>query len=142
MSPKNSLIHPILLFDGVCNFCNGTVQWIIKRDPQGIIHFASLQSGFAREKLQKLGLESEALASVVLIIGDEYYTQSEAILQVLNKIKPGGFLFTSLSLFPKFLRNWGYRLIAKNRYRIFGKREHCMVPQAEWRNRFPDTPPL
>jgi len=137
MNTPESINHPLLLFDGVCNLCNGTVNWIIKHDPEGIIHFASLQSDLAERKLKGEGLDNQSLSSVILIKGNQFYTQSEAILQVLGDIKPGGFLFTLLSLIPKPLRDWGYKQVARNRYRIFGKKNTCMVPKPEWRERFP-----
>lgn len=130
--------HTLLLFDGVCNLCNGTVNWIIHHDPKGLIHFASLQSNYAQEKLKIGGYESKPLSSVVLIKEGQYFTQSEAILQVLKEIKPGGILSILLSWVPKPVRDWGYTLIAQNRYRIFGKKDTCMIPKSEWTIRFPE----
>jgi len=130
--------HPILLFDGVCNLCNSTVQWIIKRDPKGIIHFASLQSDFAKGILEKLGLKNLEMNSVILVVDNTYYTKSDAISQVLKSIRPHSFLNTLINIFPKFLRDWGYERVARNRYRIFGKRDSCMLPQPGWKERFPE----
>jgi len=131
-------LTPLLLFDGVCNLCNRTVQIIIDRDPKGLIHFSSLQSDYAKKVLMLHGLNPIGMNSIVLILGSHYYTKSDAVLEVMKILYPGAWWIPIFSWFPKFLRNFGYDLIARNRYRFFGKRETCMVPLPDLKSRFFD----
>ena len=126
----------IILFDGVCNLCNGSVQFVIKKDHQKFFKFAALQSDFAQDFLDKQGLNPNELKSIILIDGEQVYTQSDAALNILKALK--GYQFTAkfLLLFPRFLRDFVYRIIAKNRYQWFGKKQQCMVPTPELRSRF------
>ena len=126
----------IFLFDGVCNLCNGFVQFIIKRDPKGKFKFASLQSESGQALLKKIGLPPHDLDSLVLIAGDNYFLKSSAGLRILKEL--GGFwkLFYILIIFPKGLRDFVYDGIAKTRYRIFGKRDTCMIPTPDMKERF------
>lgn len=124
-----------VLFDGVCNVCSGWVQFIIKRDPQAIFRFASLQSDEASKLLEEYGQET-TLDSIVLVDKGKVYTESTAILQILRRL-PGTWRFSSVFLIvPKFIRDGFYRWFARNRYRWFGKQESCMLPTPEIRARF------
>lgn len=126
----------IVLFDGVCNLCNGFVNFIIKRDEKAKIKFATLQSEKALEILSVHQINERELNSVVVLIDDKIFTKSKAALKILNEL--GGFwkFFHVLIYVPKFIRDFGYTLIAKNRYRIFGKKETCMIPTPEIASRF------
>jgi predicted DCC family thiol-disulfide oxidoreductase YuxK len=128
----------IVLFDGVCNLCNHTVQFIIRRDKLGRFLFASQQSEAGQRLLAQHNIPiSQALAdSVVVLEGDKVWLESDAVLHILYR--PGGVwsIPAVLWFLPKRLRDWAYRMVAKNRYRIFGKREHCMVPTPELKRRF------
>ena len=127
--------HPILLFDGVCNLCQGTVQWVIKRDQDARFRFASLQSDVGSRLLEEAGEEND-LDTVILIVGDRVYRKSGAALQVLGLI---GGIYLPLLVFwavPRFLRDWAYDQVARRRYRLFGKEETCMIPTPELRERF------
>lgn len=126
----------ILFFDGVCNLCNGAVQFLIKRDPEEKIKFATLQSDFGQSFLKKFDLAKEDFDSVILIQGDRYFLKSTAALKVIRKL---GGVWKHLYYFiyiPRFLRDFIYDLIAKSRYSIFGKREYCMTPSPETEERF------
>jgi predicted DCC family thiol-disulfide oxidoreductase YuxK len=125
----------ILLFDGVCNLCNSTVNFIIRIDRRAEIRFASIQSEAGQSLLSNYEI-SENLDSVVYIADNRYYIKSSAILHVLRDIGGGWRVFYSLMIFPKSLRDYIYDLIARNRYRIFGKRDVCMVPSSEIKKRF------
>ena len=129
---------PVLLFDGVCNLCNGIVQFTIKRDPQGKFKFASLQSESGQALLKKFGLPANDFDSFVFISGDNYFLKSSAGLRVLKEL--GGFwkLFYVFILVPRPVRDFVYNLIAKTRYKIFGKRDSCMVPAPGLKQRFLD----
>ena len=127
---------PLLLFDGVCNLCNQTVQFIIRHDKKAIFRFASLQSEFAISILKENQLFDNQLNSVVLIYENKIYTHSSAPLEVLRLL--GGFwqLAYIFKLVPPFFRDAIYRWIARNRYRWFGKEKSCWLPTAELKSRF------
>jgi predicted DCC family thiol-disulfide oxidoreductase YuxK len=127
----------LVFFDGVCNFCNNTVNWIIKHDPKGIIKFASLQSAYAQTFLPTLGIEPEQLSSVIVVCDRKVYLESDAALRIGKALGTG---WRTLAAFgyvvPPFLRNATYKLVARNRYKWFGKRDTCRMPTPEERSRF------
>lgn len=126
----------LLLFDGVCNLCNGAVQWIIVRDKKAIFQFAALQSDAGQRALHHLGLPTQSFNTIVLIKGDRYLIRSDAALEIAVQL--GGFwrLAGIFKIVPRFIRDAVYDFIANNRYRWFGKQEQCMLPRAEWKGRF------
>lgn len=129
--------HPILFFDGVCNLCNGAVQWFILNDKRGEMRFASLQSELAQELLPKAGVDPSKLESLVLYRDGKAHELSDAALGAGALL--GGFwtpLAKAGKVFPRFLRDGVYKFIARNRYRWFGRREECMLPRPEWKGRF------
>jgi predicted DCC family thiol-disulfide oxidoreductase YuxK len=126
----------IVLFDGVCNLCNGLVRFLIKRDREAIFKFTSLQSEVGQQWLIKFGLAKNEFESFVLIRGDKYYVKSDAALKMLVQL--GGFwkTFYVFKLIPRPVRDFIYDRIAKSRYRIFGRRDVCMIPTPELQERF------
>jgi predicted DCC family thiol-disulfide oxidoreductase YuxK len=128
--------HAIVLFDSVCNLCTTSVQCIIKRDPNGYFTFASLQSAIGRTLLEKHGLQSDVLDTFVVVEGSRCFTRSDAALRVAHHLSGGWSLFRILSLIPRPIRDWGYTVIARNRYRWFGTHETCMVPSQDILDRF------
>ncbi len=128
--------NPILLFDGVCNLCNESVQFIIRKDKKGKIRFASLQSEFANQQLKQFDLEHEKLETLVLIKNGKAYLRSDAALEVLRNLGGVWSLCYVFKIIPSFIRDAVYSWIAKNRYRWFGKQDECMVPTQELRERF------
>ncbi len=127
---------PIILFDGVCNLCNGAVQFVIRHDPQAIFKFASLQSETGQEMLQKFGLPASSFDSFVLIDNGKAYTKSDAALAVVKKL-PGMLRFLyGLKIVPAILRDAVYNLVAKKRYGWFGKKDSCMIPTKSIQQRF------
>jgi predicted DCC family thiol-disulfide oxidoreductase YuxK len=131
--------NPItVLFDGVCNLCNGTVQFIIKRDRAAIFRFASLQSDYAHTLLRRLNLPTDQLYSVIVIEDGIAYQKSDAALRIARRL-PGFWRWLYIFRFiPKFIRDSLYNFIAANRYRFFGKQDHCMIPTPELKARFVD----
>ena len=125
----------IILFDGECNFCDKSVQFIIKRDPKGCFKFASLQSDIGKELLVKFNVPSDT-DSLILIEDDRCYIQSTAALRICRHLKGAWKLFYPLLLVPKPLRNMCYAMMAKNRYKWFGVKDSCMLPSPEERKRF------
>jgi predicted DCC family thiol-disulfide oxidoreductase YuxK len=123
----------LVLFDGVCNLCNGFVIFIIKHDRNGKIKFAPLQSSVGQEYINN---DPEKTDSVVYITGNRHYYKSEAVLRILKDMGGIWKLFYGFKVLPAFLRDHLYDLIARHRYRIFGKKDNCMVPSPELKGRF------
>ena len=128
--------HKVLLFDGVCNLCAGSVQFILKRDKKGKIHFASLQSKYGQDTLKKFHLPQDEFDSLILLDGDKIYRKSTAALKVARELSGLWSLLYVFMIIPPFLRNGIYSWLAKNRYRFFGKKESCMLPTPEIKERF------
>ncbi len=128
----------IVLFDGVCNFCNSSVNFLLRRDRKGVFRFAALQSEVGRKLLAEAGLQHHDLDSMVLIEGGEVAVKSTAALKAASRLPGLWFMTGLLLLVPRRLRDWCYDAFAARRYRWFGKREVCMVPTAEMRSRFLD----
>ncbi|MGY8614246.1 thiol-disulfide oxidoreductase DCC family protein [Bacillus velezensis] len=126
----------VLLFDGVCNLCSGAVQFIIKRDPAGKISFASLQSDTAPELLASEGLPTEQFDSMIFIENGRIYKKSAAVLKVSRHLRGAWRLSAVFFAVPRPLRDRAYSFIARRRYKWFGKREACMLPSPEIKNRF------
>jgi len=130
--------HPrgVVLFDGVCNLCNSTVSFLIKRDKNKIFRFAHLQSETARSLLEKHQLEGKGVDSIVYIEKEKSYIKSTAVLKILRHLKQPYPLLYIFIIIPLFMRNAAYNLIANNRYRWFGKYDNCIVPTDELKERF------
>jgi predicted DCC family thiol-disulfide oxidoreductase YuxK len=126
----------ILLFDGVCNLCNGLVNFIIKKDKTRKFKFASLQSESGRLWLEKVGLPGNEFESFVLIKKDQYYLKSTAALKTLRELGAIWKIMYVFILIPRPLRDFLYDIIAKSRYKVFGKRDTCMIPTPELEARF------
>ena len=131
--------HPVILFDGVCNLCSSSVQYVIKHDPQHVFHFASLQSSFAQNILSKHDLPLNDYNSFVLYSNNRVYTRSTAALLVAKKLKGFIKLLYVFIIVPKFIRDGIYNIVAKNRYIWFGKKEACWLPAPEFKSLFLDT---
>lgn len=128
-------VRRIVLFDGECNVCDASVQFIIKRDTKAAFQFASLQSDVGQALLAKFAVPA-TVDSIVLIEGEHYYMKSTAALNIARRLDGLWKLSYAAIVFPKPLRDAIYSYIAKNRYKWFGKKEACMLPTAEQRNRF------
>jgi predicted DCC family thiol-disulfide oxidoreductase YuxK len=127
---------PVLLFDGVCNLCNTSVQWVLQRDRCGIFKFAALQSDTGQALLRRFGLPAENFDTVVLIDGGRIFTHSDAPLEVVRRLGGLWSLFYVLRFVPRFVRDTVYNFVANNRYRWFGRQSECMLPRPEWKGRF------
>jgi predicted DCC family thiol-disulfide oxidoreductase YuxK len=127
----------LLLFDGVCNLCNSTVQWIIRHDPEGKIQFAALQSDAAQVYLERFNFDTKNFNSLLFIDDNGVHTESSGALHIAKTLDGlYGFLATLGFFIPTFIRDSLYRFIAKNRYRFWGQRKECMLPTPELRKRF------
>ncbi|GBF38637.1 thiol-disulfide oxidoreductase DCC family protein [Leptospira johnsonii] len=129
--------EPIVLFDGVCNLCNGAVNVLLDLDKRKILKFASLQSEYAKKLIQSRGLEEkiQGIDSILFWDGAEIHIKSNAILEICGKL--GGFwkILKLSYIIPRPIRDILYDLIAKNRYKLFGKRESCRMPTPELKER-------
>jgi predicted DCC family thiol-disulfide oxidoreductase YuxK len=135
-SPKITQEYQIILFDGVCTLCNQSVDFIIQRDAKDTFKFASLQSESAKNLLKPFTVNTEKLDSVLLIKNGKLYQKSSAALQIARQLSGGWKLMYGFIIIPRFLRNFVYDIIAKNRYRWFGKKETCRLPTPEERAKF------
>ena len=126
----------IIIFDGVCNFCNGAVNFIIKRDSQGIFKFAPMQSEIAQELILKHQVNGVSDDSFLLIKNGQCFLRTNAALEITKDLDGFWFLFRAFKLVPAGIRDYFYRLLARNRYKLFGKRSACMVPSKAVRDRF------
>jgi predicted DCC family thiol-disulfide oxidoreductase YuxK len=127
---------PIILFDGVCNFCNRTINIILKYDKDAYFQFAPSQSNAAMGIMQQFSLEQQAITSVILIDNEKVYTKTDAVIQIANRLSGWPSLFRFIKFIPKPIRDFAYDLIAKNRYTLFGKRASCRIPDASIQDRF------
>jgi len=125
----------IVLFDGDCNFCDKSVQFIIKRDPEGFYKFASLQSEIGQQLLKQHSISAD-LDSFILMTDEKWYTKSSAALHVCKNLTGLWKTFYLLFIIPRPIRDFFYHIIAKNRYKWFGKKDHCILPSPEIRKRF------
>lgn len=129
--------HAVIFFDGECNVCSWSVRFIINRDKKGYFLFASLQSEVAESLLAPNGVSAEQKDSIVLMEGDGHcFTASTAVLRICRRLDGFWKGLYLLSAIPKVLRDPAYRLFARNRYRFFGRRRACMVPNPEIKRRF------
>ena len=128
--------NPTILFDGVCNFCNGAVNFTIKRDKKRTLKFAPLQSDAGQQLLRQFNLSTNQFNSFVFIEKGVVYTQSTAALKVSKYLTTFWPLLQGFIIVPAFIRDGIYNFIAKNRYKWFGKKEQCMMPTTAIKERF------
>jgi predicted DCC family thiol-disulfide oxidoreductase YuxK len=130
--------NPIILFDGVCNLCSGTVRFLLKRDRRGIFRFGSLQGSSARDLLRHYGLAEIDQPSFLLLWRGRIYSRSGAALRVMGMLSFPWKAAIILLIVPPFIRDGLYGWVARNRYRWFGKRQSCWMPAPQWQERFLD----
>ena len=132
-------VKKIVLFDGVCNLCNRTIQRIIKRDDNDIFSFAALQSEVGKKLVAERNIDTSKVDSVILIEpGTAYYIKSDAALQIGRHLKGYRTISNVLNLIPSALRNIVYDFVARNRYKWYGRQDQCMVPTPELKAKFLD----
>jgi predicted DCC family thiol-disulfide oxidoreductase YuxK len=132
----NKTLTNIILFDGICNLCNHSVQFIIKHDKKGKFRFASLQSNFGKAQISNYQIDTNKINSVIYIKGNKVFTRSLAALKIVKSLDGFWPLFYIFIIIPPFLRNCIYDFIARKRYKWFGKKESCMVPLPELKSKF------
>jgi predicted DCC family thiol-disulfide oxidoreductase YuxK len=129
---KNALIF----FDGVCNFCNSSVNFIIKRDNKNYFRFSPLQSEFSKNILNKNNISTVNYESIILFENEKIYLKSTAAIKIAKHLRGFWKLTFILIIIPPFIRDFFYDIISKNRYKWFGKRDMCMVPTTEIKEKF------
>lgn len=137
MTSNEIFQQKIILFDGVCNLCNGSVNFILKHEKDSLIRFASIQSATGRELLQWCGLPKDFSEAVIYIESGKVHQGSTAALKIGQRLKFPWSMISSVGLLvPNFFRDWVYKQIGTHRYQWFGKRDVCMVPTKELKARF------
>lgn len=131
------MLDRIILFDGVCNLCNNSVKFIIKRDTSGYFKFASLQGETGQRLLKKHSLNYD-LNSFLLIEKEKVYIKSSAALRVCSQLGGAWRILSIFRFLPPLFRDFLYDIVAKNRYKWFGKEENCILPLPKWKQRFLD----
>ena len=126
----------IILFDGVCNFCNFWVNFVIKRDNKDLFRFAALQSEKAKELTNRLKIDISSLDTFVMIVGEKFYIKSTAALMVSKELNSILKILFPLIILPAFFRDFVYDLIAKNRFKLFGRKESCRIPTEAEKEKF------
>ena len=127
---------PVVLFDGVCKLCNSSVNFILDRDKKGRLKLAPLQSDFARQALASHELQSNLMDSILLLEGVRLSAKSTAILRISKYLGGAWPLCMTFLVIPRFIRDFIYDTVAKNRYRWFGKSDTCRLPDPEFEDRF------
>jgi predicted DCC family thiol-disulfide oxidoreductase YuxK len=129
--------RPVLFFDGLCNLCNHAVQFVVRHDKKGIFLFASLQSHLGEDAIRQVQqIAGYVPDSMILFYKGTYYTQSTGALEMARLLNMPWKLLYAMIVIPSFIRNAAYRLIARNRYKWFGKKEACMIPTPALQSRF------
>jgi predicted DCC family thiol-disulfide oxidoreductase YuxK len=128
--------HKIILFDGVCNLCNESVKIVIKNDKKDIFQFTALQSDLGIKMATQYGIDIAKTDSILLIDQDRIHVKSTAALRIARHLSGGYPLLYGFMIVPSFIRNWVYDIIAKNRYKWFGRKDSCMIPTPELKNKF------
>ncbi|MCO6149356.1 thiol-disulfide oxidoreductase DCC family protein [Flavobacterium sp. NRK1] len=127
----------IILFDGVCNLCDATVQYIIKHDKEDVFRFVALQSELGQEIIKHIGVDTSKTDSIILYEqGHAYYYKAEAALKIAGKLGGIYTLLSVFSIFPNWISNKIYDYVAKNRYKWYGKKDACMIPTPEIKSKF------
>jgi predicted DCC family thiol-disulfide oxidoreductase YuxK len=128
----------IIIFDGVCNLCNASINFIIKHDHAARFSFATTQSEYGQQALNDLNVDPKDPSTFIFIEGHQTYFKSDAALRIASHFKRPWSTIAWLKFIPKFIRNFVYSMIAKHRYKILGKRQSCMIPSIELKKRFID----
>ena len=128
--------HHVIIFDGVCNFCNSSINFIIKRDHSNKFVFTPMQSPAAQQLIADYNVENVGFDTFLLIKNGKCFYRTNAAIEIAKDLRGAWPLFKVFKILPRPIRDYFYRLFARNRYSIFGKMETCMVPTKELKNKF------
>jgi len=126
----------IVIFDGVCKFCNKSVNFIIKRDPEGLFVFTPMQTDLAKELMKKYNISNVGIDTFLLIKNEKCYVFSNAALEIAKDLTGYWYFFNAFKVLPTFIRDFFYKLFARYRYFLFGKEDTCIVPTDNMRSRY------
>ena len=126
----------VVIFDGVCNLCAHSVKFILSHESSPTLRFVALQSGAGTQLMREFGFSPEDAKTFVLVAGGQPYVKSDAAIRIASYLRGGWRLLGALRIVPRPIRDWAYDVVARNRYRWFGRAESCMVPTPELRARF------
>lgn len=129
----------VVIFDGECNFCHGAVNFIIKRDPLAVFSFAAMQSNVAAQIMKKYDIDSISMDTILLIKNGQCYVFSSAAFEIAKDLIWPWPVLSILKFIPLFVRDFFYRLFARHRYTLFGRRELCLLPSDDVKSRFLKT---
>lgn len=130
--------HPVVLYDGVCNVCDASVQFILDHDREGLFHFASLQSNAGRELASSVGVDASEMDTLVLVIDGKGLVRSDAVLGIARRLGPPWTFAAIFRILPHPVRDLAYRIVSMNRTHWFGQRAACRIPTPDVRDRFLD----
>jgi len=128
--------HHVIIFDGVCNVCNRSVNFIIKRDPSNLFVFAPMQSPAAQKLIADHNVDNAGFDTFILIKNNECFYRTNAAIEIAQELSGAWYLFKVFKILPRAFRDYFYRLFARNRYSVFGKSKTCMIPTKELKNKF------
>lgn len=126
----------LIIYDGICHFCSKSIHFIIKRDPKKLFQFTPMQSDLAMKLIEKYGINLTKGDTLILIKNNRYFMASEAILEIAKNLSGYWYFLNIFRIIPPSIRNWIYWLIARNRYRIFGRSKTCIMPSENFKDRF------
>lgn len=132
-------VNEVVFFDGVCNLCNSSVNFLIDRDPKARFRLSSLQSEFAQQFLPQFGVDTSKIDSIAFYVDGKLYRRSRAVLEIARRMRRAWPLMYVFVIIPGFLRDAIYNWIARNRYKWFGKQDTCRVPTPNLKSRFLDS---
>lgn len=135
MNPINIPTNRIIVFDGNCNLCNRWVQFVIKRDPDALFKFTATKSVHGKNYIEKYSIQAD---SIILIEGKQVFIKSNAAIKILKQLNGYWFIASTLLLLPRFIRDFFYTIVAKNRYQWFGKKQECTYTIGAFKERFLD----
>lgn len=135
MLNQNSM-NVVILFDGVCNFCNRTVNLLIKHDQSGVLKYSPNQSIVGQKMAKEFEIDSQTIKTVIVIINGKVYFKTDAIIEIAKLLSGWPRIFSLLKFIPKPIRDFFYDIFAKYRYTLFGKKSHCMLPDLSVKDRF------
>jgi predicted DCC family thiol-disulfide oxidoreductase YuxK len=136
LTKQTSSVRPLILFDGICNLCSGFIQCVLKVDKKNIFRFGLLQSENVRHMLRRYEPKYSGIASIILLEGERIAVESDAVLKIARNLGCPWSLVYLFIIIPKFLRDGVYRIISRHRYRLFGKRDMCMIPSPDILDKF------
>lgn len=126
----------IIIFDGVCNFCNKSINFIIKRDQKSNFLFTPIQNESAQELMKKHNINNKSIDTLILIKGEKCFLRSDAVFEIIKELSGYWYLFGVFRIVPLSMRDYCYNFISNNRYKFFGKKDSCMIPTTELQKRF------